>query len=220
MRLAALLAAALADEDRRRDEDRHVHNHVNPSEPRVERYVEREERANSHANRGDAGADHNGRARAALVAPTALVVGGLGHGVAVLGLPVCYWWRVGGWWRCTCRAVRLTEGLPTRSKVQCARREEQAISWAFGAARASDVLRPKAVLRKLREGVTRAGKTRRQARGYTRTLARTRTASLPCNIGRKKLASPVVHLNLQSLHARNQRATAKNGQQASQIRMS
>ena len=84
MRLAALLATTLADENRRRDEDRDVHNHINPSEPRVERYVEREEGANSHANRGDAGADHNGRARAALVAPAALVVGGLGHGVAVL----------------------------------------------------------------------------------------------------------------------------------------
>ena len=84
MRLAALLAAALADEDRRRDEDRDVHNHVNPSEPRVERYVECEEHANSHANRGDAGAHDDGRARAALVAPAALVVGGLGHGVAVL----------------------------------------------------------------------------------------------------------------------------------------
>ena len=84
MRLAALLATALADEDRRRDEDRDVHNHVNPSEPRVERYVECEERANSHANRGDAGAHDDGRARAALVAPAALVVGGLGHGVAVL----------------------------------------------------------------------------------------------------------------------------------------
>ena len=66
---------------------------------------------------------------------------------------------------------------------------------------------------------SRAGKTRRQARGNTRTLSRTRTASLPCNIGRKKLASRVVHLNLGSLHARNQRATAKNGQQASQFKM-
>ena len=80
MRLAALLATTLADENRRRDEDCDVHNHIDPSEPRVERYVEREERANSHADRGNAGADHNGRARAALVAPTALVVGGLGHG--------------------------------------------------------------------------------------------------------------------------------------------
>ena len=67
--------------------------------------------------------------------------------------------------------------------------------------------------------VPRAGKTPHAARGNTRTLARTRTASLPCNIGHKKLASPVVHLKLQSLHARNQRATAKNGQQASQFKM-
>ena len=34
--------------------------------------------------------------------------------------------------------------------------------------------------------VPRAGKTPHAARGNTRTLARTRTASLPCNIGVKK----------------------------------
>ena len=65
----------------------------------------------------------------------------------------------------------------------------------------------------------RAGKTPHEARGNTRTLARTRTASLPCNIGRKKVASPVVHLNLGFLHARNQRAMAENGMSAPQIKM-
>ena len=80
MRLAALLATTLADEDRRRDEYRDVHNHIDPSEPRVERYVKREKSANSHADRGDARADHNGRARATLAVPAALVAGGLGHG--------------------------------------------------------------------------------------------------------------------------------------------
>ena len=67
--------------------------------------------------------------------------------------------------------------------------------------------------------VPRAGKTPHAARGNTRTLARTRTASLPCNIGRKKVASPVVHLKWRSRHARNQRATAKNGQPASEFKM-
>jgi hypothetical protein len=42
---------------------------------------------------------------------------------------------------------------------------------------------------------------------------------LPCNIDRKKTASPVVHLKSRFLHARNQRAMAENGMQASPFKM-
>ena len=114
MRLAALLATTLADENRRRDEDCDVHNHIDPSEPRVERYVKREKSANSHADRGDARADHNGRARATLAVPAALVAGGLGHCVAVLAARVL---KV-GWWRCPRVAIDKGAAQPVQYNRQ------------------------------------------------------------------------------------------------------
>ena len=68
----------------------------------AERHVEREERANSHANRGDAGAHDDGRARAALVAPQHWLL-------AAWDMVSRCWWR--------CPRVAIDQGLPTRSST-------------------------------------------------------------------------------------------------------